>query len=53
MLLKRGTENVELSARAGNRLQVAMYELDVTIGRAMTYDMLHMLPMALYVKFPH
>lgn len=49
--LKKESEgrDPELLQRAAHGVRVAIYELDAIIGRAMAYDMLQMLPMALYV----
>lgn len=41
-----------LSENANSCLKLAMYELDAMIGRALAYDMLRNLPIALYVNNP-
>ncbi|KAL7943348.1 hypothetical protein V8C42DRAFT_346802 [Trichoderma barbatum] len=54
-MLKKNSEghgDMELQQRAAQGVRAAVYELDVFIGRAMAYDMLQMLPMALYAFFP-
>lgn len=43
-------EHPLLSENANSCLKLAMYELDAMIGRALAYDMLRNLPIALYVN---